>query len=294
MDKRPFRFRPIPFEIIALWNRVKSRIASEPLTSWLGVFFTLALAAFTLALVNVAYKQTKILSHTDTALNSAAAAQIASADTSKKLAQIASQQTEILSNTDKALHAAAAAQTASAQTAEKLRLFTEATDRAWIGPTSARSDPFEAGKPIKIAVVYNNTGRLLASFKLIDGGTFFSKTQWSSGAVAAAVSVRETECMNESLADSPAALSGVAYPTTGFAAYTLTYNSNNPNIRDEERIILTNDLLSHDLIFVLFGCFNYNTGEGPIHHSFFCYYHETGISDDVNNLAFCPFGQRAD
>jgi hypothetical protein len=175
-----------PFTVMLVLTLVfekKSFFYDTKITDWLGATFTFALAAFTLALVNVASKQTEILSNTDKALQAAAAAQIASADTGKKLANIASQQTEILSNTDKTLQAAAAAQTASAQTAEKLRLFTEATDRAWIGPTSARSDPFEAGKPVKIAVVYNNTGRLLASFKLIDGGTFFSKTQWNSGTV---------------------------------------------------------------------------------------------------------------
>ena len=116
------------------------------ITDWLGAAFTFALAVFTWALVNVASKQTDILSHTDAAMN-----------------------------------LAAKAQTDSAQTAEKLRLFTEATNRAWIGPTSARSDPFEAGKPIKITVTFNNTGRLLASFTAHNGGQFFTKEEWNDG-----------------------------------------------------------------------------------------------------------------
>src|SRR5271163_3450152 len=49
------------------------------------------------------------------------------------LAGIASKQTAILSATDQALHA-------SADTAEKFRLFTEATNRGWVGPTSAGLD----------------------------------------------------------------------------------------------------------------------------------------------------------
>lgn len=200
----------------------------------------------------------------------------------------------VLWRTDQALHLAATAQSASADTAEKLRLSTEATERAWIGPMFARSDPFEVGKPIKITVTYNNTGRLLAAFKLIDGGTFFSRAQWSDGTVAKAIGIRVTECMNGSLSHNPAAMSGVAYPTTGFSAYTLIYNSNNANIRDDERIILTSDLINPALIFVMFGCFDYRTGESTTHHSFFCYYHQAGITDDVNNLGYCPFGQRAD
>jgi hypothetical protein len=72
-------------------------------------------------------------------------------------------QTEILSHTDSALHLAATAQTASAQTAEKLRLFTEATERAWIGPSAAQSEPFEAGKPIRITLLYNNAERVRSS-----------------------------------------------------------------------------------------------------------------------------------
>jgi hypothetical protein len=185
-------------------------------------------------------------------------------------------------------------QSASAETAEKLRIFTQATERAWIGPVAARSDPFEVGKPVKITVTYNNTGRLLASFKLFNGGTFFSKAQWRDDSVKKAVELRETECMNESLLNYPVAISGVAYPTAGLSAYTLIYNSNNPNITDNERIILNNDLISSDLVFVLFGCFIYKTGESTPHHSFYCYYHQAGTTDDVNNLGYCPFGQRAD
>jgi hypothetical protein len=230
------------------------------LSDWLTAAFTAALAFFTLELANVA-----------------------------------SQQTEILSHTDAALHLAATAESASAQTAEKLRLFTETTNRAWIGPTSARSDPFEAGKPIKINVSYSNTGRLLASFTAQDGGKFFTKEEWSDGRVLADVSAQEKDCENGlSHVDKRALLSGMAYPTSGFSGYTLTFNSNDPNIAASRKIILTQDLLDPDFIYVFVGCFVYGTGKGEQHHSFFCYYHEVGVSDDINNLTYCPFGQDAD
>jgi hypothetical protein len=77
-------------------------MAAESITAWLGAIFTLALAIFTLALVRVTYelakiasRQTDILSHTDTALNLAASAQLASAQTAEKLREITSTQAEI-------------------------------------------------------------------------------------------------------------------------------------------------------------------------------------------------------
>ena len=261
MNKTPFRLRPVPFKIIAFWTCAKRRIASESLTAWLGVVFTLALAGFTY-----------------------------------KLALVASMQTEILAHTDKALHLAATAQTASAQTAEKLRLFTEAIDRAWIGPVSARSEPFEAGKPIKITVFYNNTGRLLASFEVVRSGKFYTKEEWNDGRASASVGLYEANCMSGlPNLDQGSKFTGVAYPTTGLTSYTLFYNSNNPNTPEKDRLVLTKELVADDLIYVFFGCFVYKTGESSTHHSFFCYFHQAGISEELNNnLAYCPFGQRAD
>ena len=201
----------------------------------------------------------------------------------------------VLWRTDEALHLAANAQKAAAGTAEKLRLFTEATERAWIGPASAKSDPFEAGKPIKISVVYNNTGRLLASFKLVDDGKFYTKDEWTDGRVSASLGIIETACMNGlPEMDEHLILSGMAYPTTGFSSYILTFKSDNPNVPEKDRLILTKDLLDENFIYVFFGCFVYRTGESAPHHSFFCFYHEVGISEDINNLAFCPFRQSAD
>jgi hypothetical protein len=166
VNKVPFRLRPGPFKGLMFLRQLKRYAASEATPAWLGVIFTLALAWFTWALVHVASKQTKILS-----------------------------------STDKALHLAASAQKASAETAEKLRQFTEATNRAWIGPTSARSDPFEAGKPIKITVSYSNTGRLLASFTVHNGGDFFTKEAWNDGRVSTAISPLEKDCMNGATTD---------------------------------------------------------------------------------------------
>src|SRR5271169_331457 len=74
-----------------------------------------------------------------------------------ELVNVASKQTKILSATDRALHLTASA-------ADKMRILSEATDRAWIGPFRAAHEPFTAGKPVKISIDYNDTGRLPASF----------------------------------------------------------------------------------------------------------------------------------
>jgi hypothetical protein len=211
------------------------------------------------------------------------------------LANIASKQTEILSHTDRALHLAAAAQSASAQTAEKLRLFTEATNRAWVGPVSAHSDPFSEGNPIKIVITFNNTGRLLSSYKAEFFGRFYTREEWIGGKVAPIVTQIKDNCMKGMPHANPALiLRGVAYPTTGFSSYTLTYDSAGPNGPQDERIFLTKTDLDTDHLFVLAGCFVYKTGESSSHHSFFCYFREPGIPHDVNSLFYCPFGQQAD
>jgi hypothetical protein len=138
VDDRPFRLRPIPFKIIAVWTRAKRRVTSEPLTAWLGVVFTLVLAAFTGALVNVASRQTKILKHTDTALNSAATAQIQ-----------------------------------SAQTAEKFRRFTEVTERPWVSVDSVYISSalfFATNGDINLSVKFGliNSGRTPAVYTVTD------------------------------------------------------------------------------------------------------------------------------
>jgi hypothetical protein len=71
-------------------------------------------------------------------------------------------QSWILFRTDEALHLAAQAQRDAADTAAGVRAITESTERAWIGPTVAtRREPFEADRPIRITVNFNNTGRFL-------------------------------------------------------------------------------------------------------------------------------------
>jgi hypothetical protein len=217
MHKPPFRLRPLPFKTLRFLARVKRYLAAEPITAWLGAAFTLALAAFTLALVNVASKQT-----------------------------------EILLATDRALH-----QTAKA--ADKMRTLAETTERAWIGPSSVRSEPFEARKPLKITLQYTNTGRLLASFVFANGGAFITKDAWNNGAASRMISVNEQYCMNglPDISDSETT-PGLAYPITGTSVYTIHFNSNHTNSPEKERFLIPDEAVS--VMFLYYGCFVYQTG----------------------------------
>ena len=265
------------------------------ITDWLGAVFTLDLAGFTWALVSVASKQTEILSHTDTALNAAASAQIASSQTAEKLAQISSTQTDILASTDKALHAAAAAQTASAETAEKLRLFTEATERPWIGPNGAAIEgTLESGKRISTGIMYQNTGRQPATLIINSLPKLIDKASWGNGlglAAARTIFSWEQTCMGETIPASRVNVR-IAYPTTGFSAYRLQVYSDDATLAPSDRFLATKEVMSGDQIFVFLGCFVYGTPENT-HHSAFCFYfdHE---SSDVHNLSYCQVGQRND
>jgi hypothetical protein len=235
--------------------------ADIKITDLLGAVFTLALAGFTLALVAVAARQT-----------------------------------DILSNTDKALHAAATAQTEAAHTAEKLRLFTEATNRAWLGPVSAHSEPFEDGKPVKITISFNNTGRLPATFKFGSGGNFFTRDYWEDGRANAKIDSVKSLCMKGlPSVEQAATQQGLAYPTTGFSSYTVTYESTRTT---NNRFVLTQPDLGADHIFAVIGCFVYSdifgSNKESDHHSFFCYYRDAEAATDVNQLLFCPSEQAAD
>jgi hypothetical protein len=213
-----------------------------------------------------------------------------------QLADVASRQTEILNRTDAALHLAATAQSASAQTAEELRLFTEATNRAWIGPVSARSGPFEVGKPAKITILVNNTGRLPATFKSSLGGVFFTKDYWEDGRAKGTIDVAKSACMNGLPGiEEPLISRGVAYPTTGVCVYSVTYNS---STFQKNRFVLSQQDLDTSRIFIIAVCVVYRDiyerSEGNDRHSFFCFDRDAESAPDVNQLVFCPAEQAAD
>jgi hypothetical protein len=162
----------------------------------------------------------------------------------------------VLSRTDEALHLAARAQDSSAETAEKLRLFTEATNRAWLGPVSARSEPFEDGKPVKITITINNTGRLPATFRFSSGGVFFTRDYWEDGRANSKIDPAKSLCMTGlSRVEQSATQQGLAYPTTGFSSYTVTYDSTRAA---NNRFVLTQPDLRSDRIFAIIGCFVYS------------------------------------
>jgi hypothetical protein len=250
-------------------------------------FSLFLLGAFALMLVlTLAFKRTSFVADTKitdwlTALFTAALAALTWA-----LVDVASK-TEILSATDKALHLTATA-------TDRMRILNEATQRAWIGPSDARSEEFQAGRPARLTLAFNNTGRVFASYIFAGGGHFVAQQQWSDGSTLADVRVHEQDCMRGLPGISNASVyRGVAYPTTGFSSFMITYNSNSPNVAEADRVIVSEQMISERQIFLFYGCFVYHTGESGSHHTFFCYFDSPMVSDP-NHLSFCPFGQDAD
>jgi hypothetical protein len=210
--------------------------ANIKITDLLGVIFTLALAGFTWALVTVASKQSEILSHTDTALNSAATAQ-----------------------------------TSSAKTAEKLRLFTEAAERAWIGPSNAAIEgTLRTGERISTAVSFQNTGRQPAYLVTSALPKLVRRNMWINNGVGSIAWIVgwQQHCLNETIPVNPFN-ARVAYPTTGFSAYRFQLYSDDTTLAVSDRFLATSEFMSGEEIFVFMGCFVYGTPQNT-HHSSFC------------------------
>jgi hypothetical protein len=222
------------------FNRT-SFFADTKITDWLAALFTSALAAFTWALVDVASKQTEILSHTDIALN-----------------------------------LAAKAQKSSAETAEKFRLFTEATDRAWIGPTSAGIDePLKAEEPVRATVRYVNTGRKPEVVVVRGLVRLFSKAAWNGDGATALIVGFEQDCMAKPMPDGA---TNVAYPNTGFSFYQWHIVSNDERLPKDIRVVATDKMINTaDEIFAVLECIFYGPADN-LHHSAFCFFYKAQIS----------------
>jgi len=144
------------------------------------------------------------------------------------LVHVASNQTQILSATDQVLHK-------TANATDEMRILSEATERAWIGPFRAASEPFTAGTAVKISIDYTNTGRLPASFMFAAQAQFLSEQRWNAGeATNMIVPLHKLRCI-QNLPNLSDTLKSVAYLTTGLSFYTWTYDSNNPKLLVDSR-----------------------------------------------------------
>jgi hypothetical protein len=163
-------------------------------------------------------------------------------------------------------------------------------------PSAAQSEPFEAGKPIRIILLYSNTGRVPAFSNFVDGGQFFSPQQWKDGTASQLLKSNEEQCMSglTNIGENQI-IRGVAYPTTGLLSiYRMFYDSSNTNITNEnDKVVISNQTIAEHQIYLYYGCFVYQTGGGAPHHSFFCFFYQPSVSD-IKGLPYCQFGQRAD
>lgn len=164
--------------------------------------------------------------------------------------------------------------------------------RAWLGPVDATM-PLgvpQVGQPLKVVIGYTNTGKEPALYNGQLVAHVFSLSEWTSGFAASTIIATQTVCMNAPDIFRP--MAKVAFPTTGFSTFQMTYDAGSSAITGENKILATEKLIAGDEIVALMGCFVYRT-VNTIKHTSFCYFYQQNASDH-QHLGFCTVGQDAD
>lgn len=209
-----------------------------------------------------------------------AAEQIGRLDQQLGLMRSASTQTDAQIAVTKDLASAARDQAGAARdniVAEKED--TENSSRAWVGPTGAVIDAAPStGKPLTATVTYANSGKQPGT----DMASYVEEQSFYASDI-----IDEANFINNSVikCNGIQTIAGgqVAYPTTGFAAYTL-FATINGDVIDQATA-------DGSRIIVLTGCFAYNTFN-ELHHSSFCFFYRKGVTRELN-LSFCAGGNNA-
>jgi len=169
----------------------------------------------------------------------------------------------------------------------------KASGRAWLGPINAGIDPLADGKPLKIVIAYNNTGKEPAQASWFVLPIIYPKEKWNDGTAFKEVGINRDNCLKYSRLDG---VLNLAFPTSGFTSYQLTYDASikpePPTEHDPKLLTADAPMLAGDNIVVLMACMTYRT-LGAIHHTSFCYWYRNKVIPP-NNLAFCTNGQGAD
>lgn len=160
-----------------------------------------------------------------------------------------------------------------------------ASERAWVGPRSARSDGIpEKEREYPIYMDYQNSGREPAIEMAYDVLAFaFSGEDDSSGSVRNRITGFIDSCKIKWQPHS----AQVVYPSTGglgLTGYVLSTKLSATEIDD--------DVVSGAKSVAYAGCFSYKT-VGTIHRSSFCYFFNAKTSKPAN-WNICAFGNGAD
>jgi hypothetical protein len=170
-----------------------------------------------------------------------------------------------------------------------LVLDAQSSGRAWVGPIDANITPLSLNKPLRAAVIYGNTGRQPAITNSGLGVKIYSSEEWTNGKAVEDIMKFKDSCMS---VKAVARGGHMVYPTTGFTSFTIGYDANLNDIKEGEKIVATDKLISGDDIVAFRGCFAYLSIE-IVRHTAFCFYFR-GNFTDPSHLNFCAVGQEAD
>jgi hypothetical protein len=176
---------------------------------------------------------------------------------------------------------------ASAKQAETAAADAVANQRAWIGPTAANiAEEPVIGRPIKVNVVYINSGRTPAPLSNLIYTHSFSKLEWDG--MSACVSLRDFQkrCISTPFTSAIT----VAWPTVGQNNYTENYPSSNNS--DPKPVVMDHDIQSGSEVVATIGCYVYRT-RSLTHHTSLCYFATPG-NVHAGPLNICPCGNDAD
>jgi hypothetical protein len=152
-----------------------------------------------------------------------------------------------------------------------------ANSRAWVGIQGTSSAAPVADSELDINIAYANTGHQPAT-NLSYLASAFILTAKEAAEGAARVNMIQEGCLSADRRNL-----GVAYPTTGFSAYTLRARIPKGQI--------TKQVIDQGDNFLVSGCLSYETF-GERRHSFFCMYYSSKLGRP-ENWNFCEVGNSA-
>lgn len=163
-----------------------------------------------------------------------------------------------------------------------------ASARAWVGPNDAHIVPPVDKAPLKGTIMYGNTGREPAPTFATLIPKVYPIADWNGGAAVTDIENSKNECLKLPMND---LLARITFPTTGFNTFNESYDGTPLNIRDVNKIAITDKIVSGSEIVAFKGCFVYRT-VSEVHRTAFCYYYQAKVSDAAH-LNFCNVGQAA-
>ncbi len=160
-----------------------------------------------------------------------------------------------------------------------------ASQRAWVGPTTARiTGDFALDKPLKTEISFLNTGREPA-INFIDTADIFESTPTED---ANGISMAKINAFFKGCREANAAQGGtVVFPSSGGispSGQTLTIT--------KPASFLNQSMIAGDSTIIIDGCFVYRSID-VIRHSYFCYFYRGNVTDR-NSLSICENGNGAD